>query len=110
MRRLEYYHLEVLTLEWFEHSRAGVEQGFEVWLRPPGDGPLRLVQEINGARIQQARSGVKLIPEGGRPLDFKGIRAKDRRGRELSIRLLSEDGKLVTEVDDSQAAYPITVQ
>lgn len=110
MRRLETYHLDVLTIEWFKNSRAGVEQGFEVWLKPEGDGPLRLVQDITGARIQQAGAGVKLIPEGGRPLDFKGIQAKDRRNRKLPVKLLSEDGKLITQVDDSQAAYPIRVE
>ena len=110
MRRLEFYHLDALTIEWFVNSRAGVEQGFEVWFKPPGVGELRLEQEISGAKIIQSGKGVKLIPEGGRPLDFKGIKARDRRGHKLEVTLLAENGKLVTLVDDSKALYPIFVE
>jgi hypothetical protein len=110
MRRLEYYHIKLLTIEWYVNIRAGLEQGFELWAPPPGEGELRLVQEITGAELQKAGNAVKLTPPGSRPLDFKGIKARDHTGKPLTVRLEVEDGKMVTVVDDSKASYPIYVE
>jgi hypothetical protein len=60
--------------------------------------------------LLKSGNAVKLIPPGSRPLDFKGIKARDHTGKPLKIRLEVEDGKMVTVVHDLEARYPIYVE
>ena len=58
-------------VEWYENSRAGLEQGFTVLDAPPGTGPLRLIldtagdldPELDGSLEQ---SGLRVLTDGCR--------------------------------------------
>jgi hypothetical protein len=110
LQRLEYHHRSVHVIEWYQNKKSGVEQGFDVWVRPKGQGPLRLAVEVGGAELHQEGARVRLQPPGDRPLRFGGIQAVDRRGRKLPVRLAAEGSLLLTLVDDTSAWYPVFIR
>jgi hypothetical protein len=88
----------------------GLEQGFDVQARPAsGSGPLTLSLALSStltARLD--RAGVELHGASG-TLRYDGLSASDARGRPLHAWLQLSAGRIVIQVDDRAAAYPVRI-
>lgn len=102
--------------EWYVNDERGCEQGFTLDAPPPVGaipGDVRLVLAVapefsvevfetgRGARFTATTTGAHVL--------YDGLRAWDARGRELDARLEAEAGTLALLVDDTDAAYPVTI-
>ena len=99
-------------LEWWREAGAGLEQGFDVALRPPGAGRgLCLTVRFEGLRFRStpgAGDGL-LWNDGGAVLRYGAPVAWDSTGVELQARLVEVAGAIRIEVEDAGAVYPVTV-
>ncbi len=108
------------VVEWYVNSPRGLEQGFSVAERPDGEGPLALELALGGsllARTAQDGRGIDLHAAGSSlaALSYRGLAVEDANGRQLEAHLELRGGgggdgtRLRIVVDDSDAAYPLTV-
>jgi len=97
--------------EWYENTPAGLEQGFTIDRRPPGEGPLSIAGTIRGGVEGKLAAGaVEFCDEQGAPvLHYGHLVAYDAEGRVLPSRLSLKEQGLVIAVDDAGASYPITI-
>ena len=97
--------------EWYVNSLAGLEQGFTVERRPPGDGALVLELHFAGATATAQGDGELLFHAAtGRSLRLGALRAQDAQGRRLDARFeLAGADRLRLVVADATAAYPVTI-
>ena len=108
-KRLDRQYASALQ-EWFENTPQGLEQGFVV-KRKLGrtSGPLRIRLAADGGwRMHTAGNGVRLI-KGDLTFQYAGLKAWDATGKVLVSRLSGAGSNIEIEVDDEQAAYPLTV-
>jgi len=98
-------------VEWFDNGADGLEQGFTLSRRPPGDGRLRLEVAVGGASTTQAQEGLffRARAAPGRRLRYAALRADDAAGRELPSRFTLTERGFRIEVEDAGAVYPIVV-
>ena len=100
--------------EWYVNDHRGVEQGFTLAAPPAAGaagrpvvvelastGELRPALDASGTTVRFA------APGGG--LDYGGLHAFDAAGRSLPSRLGVEGATITLTVDDTGAAYPITI-
>jgi hypothetical protein len=96
--------------EWWENRAEGLEQGFTIARAPAGDGPLRLVLSVTGARVTgEAADAVTLEGAGGQRLRYAGMKAWDAAKRPLRAWLEARGAQVQLVVDDVQASYPLQV-
>jgi hypothetical protein len=99
--------------EWYENSPGGLEQGFTVHAPPPGEGPLCIAGRLAGslqAELRAEAGAVELVDDhGARVLRYGGLYVLDAGGGEVPSRLSLDGADLAILVDDSGAAYPLTV-
>lgn len=96
--------------EWYRNSAAGLEQGFTVWSRADGDGPLVLELTIGRAQARMRGTAVELLTDAGRRLDYGKLLAEDTRGRVLGSRLeVPAPDRLRLVIDDAGATYPLLI-
>ncbi|MFI5300735.1 MAG: FG-GAP repeat protein, partial [Polyangiales bacterium] len=98
--------------EWYEHGPAGLEQGFDIATRAPGDGALSIEVKASGWTPSLSASGnvVLLRDAAGRLVfDYGKLAARDADGHALDATMLVEDGAIVLRVRDQGARYPITI-
>ena len=98
--------------EWYENKPEGVEQGFDVYAAPPGEGPLCLEGAMLGGLtpVLSAMNTIKLVNEGGDcVLRYDHLQVVDAAGRKLPAELGLEDGRVTIQVDDRGARYPIVI-
>jgi hypothetical protein len=96
--------------EWWENRAEGLEQGFTIARAPAGDGPLRLVLRVTGARVTgEAADAVTLEVAGGQRLRYAGMKAWDADKRPLRAWLEARGAEVQLVVDDVQASYPLQV-
>jgi hypothetical protein len=98
--------------EWFANGPLGIEQGFTLTRRPAGSGPLRIAQTVSGnvtGRIDRGGLGASFSSRDG-SLNYAGLSVTDARGHQVpaSLRLLA-GRRLVIQVDDARAVYPLRV-
>lgn len=107
----EYVHASVEIDEWFVNGPLGLEHGFDVRRRPPGEGRLELHIEVGGSlRAERIGDAIGLVRSDGEPVLRYGLPfARDAEGRRLDIRLEARGRRIVITVDDAEAAYPIHV-
>ena len=97
-------------VEWYENSEAGLEQGFTLAERPPGEGELVLELAVTGARAILSGERVILSTDRGRRLRYGELTAVDATGREVVARLAVADAsRLRMVVADAEAAYPLVI-
>jgi len=105
------YQRGTLT-EWYVNVGPAIEQGFTVSEKPAGSGPLALHFELRTdlapSLSPDARSLSFSAPDGSR-LRYSDLAAFDARGVQLPARFALEPERLVLEVDDSGAVYPLTI-
>ncbi|MGH8615867.1 MAG: FG-GAP repeat protein [Gammaproteobacteria bacterium] len=109
------YPRGVLT-EWYVNGPLELEQGFTLEHRPAGaqEGPLTLALDLSGT-IELERTGQKyadafaFCPRRRGRAAHRGLTALDAGSRQLPARLALTDGTLKIEVDERNAAYPLTI-
>jgi len=111
--RVEYRHGPVT--EWYVNGPAGLEQGFNL-AEPPGrkrGEPLTIALAVSGdlkATVDPDRAGMTLTdPSRGGRLGYKGLTAFDATGKELEARLQVRGERLLLQVSDTGARYPILI-
>lgn len=110
--RMEYRRGDLA--EWYVNDARGVEQGFTLGRRPPGDSgrPLRLEMEVTGG-LQPRRVGGDAVvfsdAAGQTRARYGGLVAWDANGVELPATLEAAPDRIAILVDDSGAAYPLTI-
>lgn len=102
--------------EWFVNSPDGLEQGFTFAERPHGRRsgvPLRLAFQVGeGAQATASADGRRVTLRGvdGRPaVEYGKLAVHDRTGRDVPARLTVDGDKVFIEVEDAEAAYPLTI-
>jgi MYXO-CTERM domain-containing protein len=98
--------------EWWENRTEGLEQGFTVERSPsaPGEGPLRLVLKVEGARAENDETdAVSLEAAGGQRLRYAQVKAWDAALRPLRAWVEARGEALALVVDDTSARYPVQV-
>ncbi len=103
--RLELHHPGIT--EWWRETDHGVRQGWELDAPPPGSGLLVLAIESQG-------HGAWIVEPEGRgahapPWRYAGLAAWDAEGTPLEARLQAERDGLRILVDDTDAAYPVSI-
>ncbi len=106
------YRRGALT-EWYVNGPLGLEQGFTLSRRPgkANGQPLRIAMDLSGDLSAATEgSGMKLTRNNGvTVLRYAGLTARDANGKELTASLVIEPKKLLLEIDDSAACYPVTI-
>ncbi len=102
-------------VEWYINDERGLEQGFTLSEAPPGHGhrPLRIQLGSSGSLVptcSEDQQEILLAQSGGEYLlRYGGLVAWDATGKNLPARMTVADRKLILEVDDQAALYPVTV-
>ena len=107
-------------VEWYHNDERGLEQGFTIEERPPGEGPLVLEMAVSGgllALLEPDGQSVALLPPGGSlaVLSYSKLVVEDRAGRVLEawLEVVSDaaegEPRLRIVVDDAVADYPLLV-
>ncbi len=107
VHRLEYAHPGVT--EWWASRSDGLEQGFVVYERPPGDGPLVVETTVEGASITEEDGSVTLTGDGGRVWRVSGVAAWDANGVRLRSDIEADAEHIWLRVDDEGADFPIVI-
>jgi FG-GAP repeat protein/putative Ig domain-containing protein len=101
--------------EWYVNGPDGLEQGFTL-SEPPGErqsgAPLRLALEVSeGWRAEARDDGQQVTLRGadGQAVEYSKLFARDSMGRDVPARLSVAEDQVVIEVEDSEAAYPLTI-
>ena len=97
-------------VEWFENGPDGLEQGFDLEVRPAGRGPLVLALEVEGALASLRGDAIALATATGRTLQYAKLAAWDSRGEVLEARLRRPSSSCIEiALDDAGARYPIRI-
>jgi FG-GAP repeat len=114
--RLEYRRPGLPLTEWYVNQAEGLEQGFTIdaplGVRSEGER-LRLALELTGdLRAETAEEGraIDLKLENGEvALSYGGLYAYDSKGQALPSQMQLSKGRVILEVDDEKAVYPVTI-
>ena len=101
-----------IVREWYAAGPLGIEQGFTVVRRPfGGSGMLTLALGLGGSlRADGSSSRIRFMSRSGAVvLRYGGLVALDGAGRPLWSGLKLSGGKLLVQVDDTGARYPIRI-
>jgi len=97
--------------EWYEAGPMGIEQGFALDRRPAGDGPVTLDLQLSG-KVRASADGpgsVLLSRPGAAGLVYGRLSATDADGAVLRSALSLRGRRLVIQVWDDRASYPIRI-
>jgi uncharacterized protein (TIGR03437 family) len=103
--------------EWFVNGPDGLEHGFTLSEPPGGAGarqqgaPLRLAMQVSeGWRAVASDDGKRVTLRGaGAVVEYGKLVVRDHLGRNIPARLTVADEQVVIEVEDHDAAYPLTI-
>ena len=100
--------------EWYVNDARGLEHGYTVRRRPPGDGgPLTFQLAVRGTlqpEVYGNGRGVSFVNDGGTTvLTYSGLTVLDAAGRELDACFERVAGGLFLSVDEHGARYPLTI-
>ncbi len=105
------YRRGALT-EWYRDTAFGLEQGFTIHESPGGRGEiviqLDLSTDLEGALDEDGR-GLSFAGKDGQTLRYDHLKAFDANGAELDARMIYQGGRVLIQVDDRGAAYPLTI-
>jgi hypothetical protein len=108
-------------VEWYTNTPAGIEQGFDVFERPAGPGPLVLSADVTcaepgrtGLRAARTETGGLLFSSDSRgALLYDGLHVVDATGADVPAsiewRATPGGGELALFVHDDHATYPLRV-
>jgi hypothetical protein len=101
-----------LVREWYAAGPLGIEQGFTVAHRPTGGGASLSVELGLGGSLRAvpSGSGVRFVTTSGAvALRYGGLSAIDARGRALPVALAFRGARLLVQVRDQGARYPVRI-
>jgi len=104
------YRRGALT-EWYRDLAVGVEQGFTIHESPQGNGRLVLHLDLNSDLPGVLDADERGLSFAGteQTLRYDHLAAYDANGIELDARFVYNPSQIVIQVDDREAAYPVTV-
>ncbi len=101
--------------EWYINGPLGLEQGFTVGRRPGGTGALVLVvgRVPDAARSDVGSRGTSLTVastnRNGGVLRYSQLRVTDASGRHVPARIELRAGRILLQVRDKRARYPLRI-
>ena len=99
--------------EWLHNAPRGLEHGFTLAVAPEGSGALVLELAVEGALVRAedpTGRSLLLLDTAGRPaLRYAELAVRDASARLLAARMNPVPGGLRIAIDDSGAAYPLTI-
>ena len=97
--------------EWYAAGPLGVEQGFALARRPAGrSGAVSLALTIAGLRARLRGSGMVFLARSGQvAVRYGGLVAVDARGRRLPAWFSLSGSRLLLQVADRGARYPLRI-
>ncbi len=93
--------------EWYANGPLGLEQGFALPRRPAGRGLLTLAVRVDGPA--QPRLEGSAVVFGRTGLSYRGLRVTDAHGRVVPAWLSLNRGRVLIQVDDARAIYPLRI-
>jgi hypothetical protein len=114
--RIEYRRPTLRLTEWYANRPQGLEQGFTID-EPPGGRPegqrLRLLLELTGDLRAESIEGGQAIAlrhvNAKMALRYGELHAYDANEQLLPSQLRVEGGRIILEVEDARAVYPLTI-
>jgi FG-GAP repeat len=98
------------SIEWYENSPAGLEQGFTFADRPPGEGPLVLELALVGARASLRGDALVFETPSHRKLHYGQLLVSDASGHMMVARFdLPKPDRPRIVVEDAGATYPLVI-
>ncbi|GDX82934.1 hypothetical protein LBMAG42_47450 [Deltaproteobacteria bacterium] len=95
--------------EWWAVDDQGVEQGWLIAASPAGTGPLTVILAVEGAQATIGDDVVWLEGDGGDLWSVSGLEAWDADGTALHTQFERSEVGFRIAVDDTGAAYPVTI-
>jgi len=102
--------------EWYVNSPDGLEQGFTFAEPPAGRRPgvpLRLAFQVGEGAQATASADARQVSlrgaDGRRVVEYGKLAVHDRKGRGIPARLTADGEEVFIEVEDGEAAYPLTI-
>lgn len=105
-QRIQFDHGDLK--EWFLNSSAGLEQGFDIAIKPAGEGALELHIDTDLVSLGLDDSGASMHT-GSHSFRYSKLKAWDATGKTLGSSMRIEQDNIVLVVDDHDAVYPIVV-
>lgn len=118
-RRNRAEYVRPAVTEWYVNGPLGLEQGFTL-AQPPRCAPATGIElevstgpevtaQLHGSGPAES-SYVELLDSSHKTwLRYSDVFASDARGRALSTRLAVVNGRIRLSIDDTDAAYPVTI-
>jgi hypothetical protein len=114
--RIEYRRAGLPITEWYVNKAAGIEQGFTIET-PPGirskGERLRLALELTGDLSAELAEGGQAVDlkraDGTLELSYSHLYAYDAQRRELPSQMRVIEGRVILEIDEEKAVYPVTI-
>jgi hypothetical protein len=114
--RIEYRRGSLPLTEWYINKQEGIEQGFTIespaGIRSEGER-LRLTLELSGdLRAESVEEGRALVfkrANGEAVMRYIGLHAYDAKGRMLPAAMKVSEGRVMLEVEEREAVYPVTI-
>ena len=98
------------VIEWYKNSAQGLEQGFTLPVRMPGEGPLVLELAVKHAEVTLSHQSIELTTDAGRRLRYEKLIAQDAKGHILASHLESFSPQQIRlVVIDAEAIYPLVI-
>jgi len=98
--------------EWYRNNEEGVEQGVTIMSREPGSGLLQVRFGLTGdaALFREDNRTLTITSASKTPLFvYTGLHAFSADGRELPSSFAADGTTVTWVVDDTGAAYPVTI-
>lgn len=107
--RVEIQHGKNIT-EWFINSEAGLEQGFNLYEKPAGQGLLVLTLDVQHATPSLQHDSIQLKTKSGRVLNYGKLKVFDANEKILDAYFsINQEKQIQIAFDDNQAVYPLVV-
>ncbi len=94
--------------EWYVNHGSNLEHGLVINKKPAGTGHLNFSFTTSG-NLAPEQNGKDISFVGDKTINYGGIKAWDVAGKQLVCSMSVDQGQLIWAVDDSEAAYPVTV-
>ncbi|NQZ10759.1 MAG: FG-GAP repeat protein [Algicola sp.] len=96
--------------EWYINSYKGLEHGFNVHQRLPGQGRLQLNINVPVGTVQQNGDDIKVRLADGRQIDAQKLVVVDARQQRLASQMVRlSGGQIQLQINDASARYPLVI-
>lgn len=99
--------------EWLVQRSEGIEHGFDLATRLPGEAALQIVLDVQGAERISVESERSIMLRARPGLDgvlhYAGLKVFDATNAEIPARFVASAQGIVIEIDDQAAPYPLRI-